>query len=491
MAKAAKRIESLTSSQVAELAVYRDRWLKVGLSTEPTDRPGAEAAVCEAYVAAGLQPPKIFIWLASPMAGAVGAAYLAALKLPRAQVRDQVRDQVWDQVMAQVRDQVMAQVRDQVWAQVMAQVGDQVRDQVRDQVGAQVRAQVRDQVGAQVGDQVWDQVGAQVGDQVWAQVRDQVGAQVRAQVRDQVWAQVWAQVRDQVGAQVGAQVWAQVGAQVGAQVWAQVRDQVGAQVRDQVWDQVWAQVRAQVRDQVWAQVRDQVRAQVRDQVGAQMYQAGYGLHDSEWLGFYDFFGGVCGLEAPLKLSGLMNIARTAGWWWPFQGAVILTERPVFLARDERNRLHCESRAAIEYSDGWGVYAWHGVRVPEQVIKAPETMTAKQIEAENNAEIRRVMVERFGANRYLKESGAVKVNEDGWGVLWRKDVPGDEPILMVELENSTAEPDGSVKKYMLRVDPECRPLLDGGLGEPQALTARNAVASTFGLRGEEYSPQWES
>jgi hypothetical protein len=26
-----------------------------------------------------------------------------------------------------------------------------------------------------------------------------------------------------------------------------------------------------------------------------------------------------------------------------------------------------------------------------------------------------------------------------------------------------------------------------LGEPQKMTARNAVASTFGLRGEEYDP----
>ena len=38
----------------------------------------------------------------------------------------------------------------------------------------------------------------------------------------------------------------------------------------------------------------------------------------------------------------------------------------------------------------------------------------------------------------------------------------------------------------------RPMLDGGqLGEPQALTARNAVASTFGLRGEQYEPIFET
>jgi hypothetical protein len=34
----------------------------------------------------------------------------------------------------------------------------------------------------------------------------------------------------------------------------------------------------------------------------------------------------------------------------------------------------------------------------------------------------------------------------------------------------------------------RPILaDGGFGMPQPLTARNAIASTFGLYGAEYAP----
>lgn len=36
------------------------------------------------------------------------------------------------------------------------------------------------------------------------------------------------------------------------------------------------------------------------------------------------------------------------------------------------------------------------------------------------------------------------------------------------------------------------MLDGGFfGEPQEMTAHNAVASTFGLRGEQYSPTIET
>src|SRR3990167_4504844 len=234
------------------------------------------------------------------------------------------------------------------------------------------------QVGAQVGDQVCDQVWDQVRDQVWVQV----GAQVRDQVGDQVGAQVGAQVRDQV--------WDQVGDQVRTQVRAQVWDQVGDQVGDQVWAQVGAQVGAQVRDQVWDQVRDQVRTQVG--------RAVYGQHDAGWLSVYSTLAreNIAGCE---RLVGIMTVARAAGWWWPFERAVILTERPCRLRRDGRGRLHSTDGAAIQYPEGWGVWAWHGIRVNQDVIESdPATWRLDTILGEPNTEIRRVKLERFSGER---------------------------------------------------------------------------------------------
>lgn len=144
-------ITELTAEQEAMLAEVRDEWLTVGLSTEPADRAAAEDGVRAAYRRAGLTPPRVMVWLDSPLAGCIGAAVLG--------------DQVWDQVGAKARDLVWAQVRDQV--------GAQVREQVRGQVAAQVGVQVRAQVGVQVMDQVMDQVGAQVWDQVEAAVQGQ------------------------------------------------------------------------------------------------------------------------------------------------------------------------------------------------------------------------------------------------------------------------------------------------------------------------------
>jgi hypothetical protein len=99
---------------------------------------------------------------------------------------------------------------------------------------------------------------------------------------------------------------------------------------------------------------------------------------------------------------------------------------------------------------------------------------EQIRDEANAEVRRVMLEHFGFDRYLQASGARELHRDETGILWRVELDRDEPLVMVEVVNSTPEPDGTSRTYFLRVPPNIR-------------TARAGVAWTFGLTEDEYHP----
>ena len=228
----------------------------------------------------------------------------------------------------------------------------------------------------------------------------------------------------------------------------------------------WDQVKDQVGAQVWAQVQDQVWDQVRDQA--------YGSHDSPWLAFYDFMGDVLGLDCIHSLKGLMEIAKHCGWWAPYKNVVILQDRHNVLNRDQMGRLHCEDGMACGYPDGWGLCAWHGVRVPPNIILHPESITIQQINKEENAEIRRVMIERYGLGKYIEDSKAKIIHSSGNNILYCQDLPNDEPIVMVRVLNSTPEFDGSLKSYFLRVP-------------PSIVDADAAVAWTFGMTREEYKP----
>jgi hypothetical protein len=183
----------------------------------------------------------------------------------------------------------------------------------------------------------------------------------------------------------------------------------------------------------------------------------------------------------------MTVAQSAGWWWPFRDAVILTERPTTLHRDEQGRLHAVDGPACGYSDGWCVYAVHGVRVPAWVIEYPERLTVDAIQAETNEEVRRVMVERYGLARYVHDAQFEVIDSDLDPLGHPRRLLRRGELVVVELTNSTEDADGTRRMYHVPCHPELRPLLpDGQLGEPQPMTALNAVASTYGLQGREYA-----
>ena len=132
-----------------------------------------------------------------------------------------------------------------------------------------------------------------------------------------------------------------------------------------------------------------------------------------------------------------------------------------------------------YRDGFSIHALHGVHVERWVIERPSRITAAGVEKERHTEVRRALVERIGYQHYLSLSGAAPVSRDETGTLWRVNLPihrgqGQRAWCLVEVVNGTREPDGSHKRYFLRVPPTMR-------------EAREAVAWTYGLSAQAYQP----
>lgn len=148
--------------------------------------------------------------------------------------------------------------------------------------------------------------------------------------------------------------------------------------------------------------------------------------------------------------------------------------PSYVHLDARHRLHKDDGPAFAWL-GVEYYYWHGVYVPPDrtyIILHPETITCADIDRESNAELRRIMIEHYGQDRYLLDSGGRMISEEGLYQLYRKDLPGREPLVMVRVVNATPEPDGTRRIYWLRVPPHMR-------------DAKAAVAWTFGLTPEQY------
>jgi len=400
----------------------RERWIALGLSTRPVDRIQAEKKLKAAYDYAGLAIPRTFVWFPSPVSALIGLLALQADEHKRVLVTEGVGHQI----------------HSSVFLDTIGKFEPQFQKKVGSGMGKEVLIRVRDQVVTRVRNMILRELASQIG--------DRVGSAMKA-----------------FETEVGSEVYRAVTA-----VPRKLVDDFESLAAGSFFRNGF-----------------ELNKILR---GLQVCQ--WGWSDDYWLAAFETCMRERGIEHAHilnRFASLVQVREQISIFFPFGDIVLCCENPLVLKRDERDRLHSAAGPALVYRDGWGIWAWHGVRVTKQAIDHPETLTIARIEAEGNAEARRVMIERMGWERFIRQAELRPLQSDDWGTLYRKDLTNDpEPLMLVKVMNSTPEADGSYKDYILRVHHELRPLMEGNLlGEPQKLTALNAIASTFGLRGEEY------
>ena len=157
---------------------------------------------------------------------------------------------------------------------------------------------------------------------------------------------------------------------------------------------------------------------------------------------------------------------------------------------KNKQLHNETGSAVSWSNGEAYYFYKGVNVTKEIIE--KKFSWNEIEAEKNQEVRRVMLDIYGSERYIKESGMTATHVDDFGTLYKKSRKDGSTFTAVKVVNSTPEPDGSFKDYFIRVNPK---LYDGDAGK----IAHAAVASMWRTKGgklafkrwQEYCPAYET
>jgi hypothetical protein len=249
-------------------------------------------------------------------------------------------------------------------------------------------------VSDSVRDSVWDSVRASISDSVRDSVRDSIWDSVRDSINDRVWASVGASVRDSIVKNIVKIAGNSVGGSISDSVW----DGISDSLRDSIWDSVG--------DSVWASVGASVS--YSDRIGNSIWDSGYGQHDANWLGFYDYFSNVLRLEQQTKkLKGLWIIAKNAGWFLPHENICWISERHN-ICKLKDGRIHSETGPAIAYPDGFSVFALNGVRVPQWLVDTKkEDLKPEQIKDIDNAEIRREFVRKIGLDQLLNHATSIE------------------------------------------------------------------------------------
>ena len=197
---------------------------------------------------------------------------------------------------------------------------------------------------------------------------------------------------------------------------------------------------------------------VRDVFGGSLWRA---AGDARWR--------EVGIDARL------GARSSAGPWWALDGLAIVSERPSGSASTTGAGRTAPTGRPSPGRTAPSVWAWHGVPVEPWIDhRAPGRSPSTRSTARPNIEVRRVLIERFGEERLVREGGAELVARG-------RDGPAVAPAIR---SASLVAPRGAGRHGRgPELDPGARRLAQDLLPAGPAgrcATAREAVAWTFGL-----------
>lgn len=145
--------------------------------------------------------------------------------------------------------------------------------------------------------------------------------------------------------------------------------------------------------------------------------------------------------------------------------------PEIIRKDNENRPHCENGPSHRWRDGWELYHWHGVRVPDEWIR-DRALDARTAITWPNIEQRRAACEIIGWVDILEQLDARVIDQDQdeqIGTLLEVDLPdsGKERFLKVVC--------GTQRTFCLPVPPTMQ-------------TALEANSWTYGLDKLDFKPE---
>ena len=182
------------------------------------------------------------------------------------------------------------------------------------------------------------------------------------------------------------------------------------------------------KDQLWGQLWGQLGDQLRDQ---DIYQTLWFPGGSEfyWAAFYRFaekIGVKFSLVQDEWLKCWETYSEVCGCLYPYDGWAFVSRRPTTLKFNGDKLLHSDSGPAMKFADGYGLYAWRGIRVPDDWIDHPDDVDPADILKTDDVEMRAAGAEIIGWDRMASKLDRLIVQGDpttDTGALIELTLPG--------------------------------------------------------------------
>jgi hypothetical protein len=164
---------------------------------------------------------------------------------------------------------------------------------------------------------------------------------------------------------------------------------------------------------------------------------------------------------------------------PFEKICLVCDRPLHLRFDSANELHAEGEPAIAFADGYSLYFHHGVKLPEKYGKVhPDLWQAEWLLSEENAELRRLLIQRIGYDRICQELEVTEL--DSWQ---------EYTLLSIEFDDDFDDEGNAKPIYLLKMTCPSTGFIQALRVPPDLESAQEAIRwVNWGIAPEEFSVQ---
>ncbi len=405
------KITALTPAQEALIPLTLEKWMRIFLSTQPLEREKARAAAIAAYKAMGKKEPAIRFF-SSPIA----ARRAIFEQQPPRQTVQQLGLLLVMPFSSQLQKQLQPQLEPELWQQLQGQMSQQALQRM-----LQMQSLL-----------MWQ------SQEAFSQQQLEVLGLFREELLRQLWEQQQQQLREQLLQAPGGHLFVQMG----ESLWQTLGEPLWEQLANQPFVQWSVQ-----------QLQQQPLLQALDLLGF----ASFGLLipglEASAIAGIDFCISVLNCEHdPQQWTVLSSLLEECGFILPFEKTCIICDRPTKLLLDSEHRFHAEGESAIEFADGYTLYYYHGVTLPERYGTVhPHQWQARWLLAERNAELRRVLIQGIGYGRLCQELQATEL--DSWQEYTLLRIDSDVDVESIYLLKMTCPSTGFI--HAMRVPPTMR------------------------------------
>lgn len=367
----------LTPKQEALIPVIREKWRAIAFPPEPVNRQKALLAVKAAYELIGVEEPEI-VFFDSPY-----------------------------QALVTTLDRLVQQLD----SQLVSRLENQLNHYQGDELESELVRQLVSQLVSPLAKQLERQLGSKLGNKLDSQFKTLLESQLTSRLDNQLVNELDSQLKNLLENQGLNQLVRQQESQLNSQLVRRLVNRLKSRMKSQKANKLLSRL-ANVLE---SQRSSQLVSRLGNLLGRPLFyqnciQSELWASQGSWL---DFCISVLNCDRnPKTWQVFQSLVSNCGWIFPFGKTCIVCDRPIKLCFDSNHFLHAEGEFAVLFADGYSLYFNHGVVLPRKYGQLhPQQWQGEWILEEDNAELKRTLIQEIGYDRICQELEAKKL--DSW------------------------------------------------------------------------------